>query len=148
MKRKVGLLLPFLISLAGLTLIFCLPARKPGSAQAKYLPLTSIEVTTLADELNIDGDCSLREAIAAANTNTNVDACLAGQTLTDTITFQVPGMIIVTSPLTVTAGGPLVIDGQGSITTSGGGGEMIATKVDPLTGESVAITYTLNTSEN
>lgn len=35
-----------------------------------------------------------------------------------------------------------------SITTSGGGGEMIATKVDPLTGETVAVTYTLNTSEN
>jgi hypothetical protein len=34
-----------------------------------------------------------------------------------------------------------------TITISGGGGDMIATKVDPLTGESVAITYTLNTSE-
>lgn len=39
---------------------------------------TTIQVTTTADELNNDGDCSLREAIQAANTNTAVDACPAG----------------------------------------------------------------------
>lgn len=38
-----------------------------------------IFVTTFADELNNDGDCSLREAIRSANTNTAVDACTAGQ---------------------------------------------------------------------
>jgi len=37
-----------------------------------------IAVTTTADELNADGDCSLREAIQAANTDTAVDACPAG----------------------------------------------------------------------
>lgn len=37
-----------------------------------------INVNTLADELNTDGDCSLREAIQAANTNSAVDACPAG----------------------------------------------------------------------
>ncbi|HEY8491420.1 MAG TPA: CSLREA domain-containing protein, partial [Dehalococcoidia bacterium] len=35
----------------------------------------TIAVTTTADELNSDGDCSLREAIQAANTDTDVDAC-------------------------------------------------------------------------
>jgi len=35
-------------------------------------------VTTTADELNVDGDCSLREAIIAANTDTAIDACGAG----------------------------------------------------------------------
>ncbi len=34
---------------------------------------TSISVTTTADELNTDGDCSLREVIRAANRNTRVD---------------------------------------------------------------------------
>lgn len=37
-----------------------------------------IAVTTPDDELNTDGDCSLREAVVAANTNAPVDACPAG----------------------------------------------------------------------
>jgi CSLREA domain-containing protein len=79
-------------------------------------------VTTLEDELNTDGDCSLREAIEAANTNLPVDACPAGDAvITDTITFDVMGTITVTSQLSVTADSPLVIDGGGVITTSGGG---------------------------
>ena len=45
-----------------------------------------IEVTTNTDELNNDGDCSLREAIQAANLNTVVDACPAGLGA-DTITI-------------------------------------------------------------
>lgn len=39
---------------------------------------SSITVTTTSDELNQDGDCSLREAIVAANTDQAVDACPAG----------------------------------------------------------------------
>lgn len=38
----------------------------------------TIPVTTSQDELNTDGDCSLREALVAANTNSPVDACPAG----------------------------------------------------------------------
>ena len=41
-------------------------------------PGAVITVTTTDDELNGDGDCALREAIQAANTNTAVDACVAG----------------------------------------------------------------------
>jgi CSLREA domain-containing protein len=78
-------------------------------------------VNTLDDELNGDGDCSLREAIEAANTNTAVDVCPAGDAvITDTISFDVAGMITVTSQLSVLAGGPLVIDGGEAITVSGG----------------------------
>lgn len=47
----------------------------------------AIVVNTSADELNTDGDCSLREAIQAANTNSAVDACPAG-TGADVITFE------------------------------------------------------------
>jgi CSLREA domain-containing protein len=37
-----------------------------------------IVVTTTVDELNNDGDCSLREAIRAANADAAVDTCVAG----------------------------------------------------------------------
>ena len=45
---------------------------------------STIVVTTTEDELNNDGDCSLREAITAANTDMNVDNCPAGSSV-DTI---------------------------------------------------------------
>jgi CSLREA domain-containing protein len=45
----------------------------------------TITVTTPVDELNADGDCSLREAVRAANTNAAVDACTSGVTGQDTI---------------------------------------------------------------
>ena len=38
----------------------------------------TITVNTTTDELNADGDCSLREAIIAANTDAAIDACAAG----------------------------------------------------------------------
>lgn len=46
-----------------------------GSATARAATIT---VNTTADELNSDGDCSLREAVRAANTGAAVDACPAG----------------------------------------------------------------------
>ena len=39
-----------------------------------------IFVTTTEDGIANDGDCTLREAILAANTNTAVDECAAGTT--------------------------------------------------------------------
>lgn len=45
----------------------------PGLALA-----ATISVSTTTDELNTDGDCSLREAVVAANTDAAVDACTAG----------------------------------------------------------------------
>jgi CSLREA domain-containing protein len=81
-----------------------------------------ITVNTTADELNSDGDCSLREAIAAANTNLPVDACPAGTPgpIIDVITFSVTGTISLTNgQLTVTD--DLMIDGPGAtnLTVSG-----------------------------
>ena len=78
-------------------------------------------VTTLEDVVFSDSYCSLREALQAANTNTTVEDCGIGGVLTDAVSFDVAGIITVTSQLEVTAGGPLVIDGGGVITTSGGG---------------------------
>ncbi|MDT0630243.1 choice-of-anchor Q domain-containing protein [Rubrivirga sp. S365] len=48
----------------------------------------SIVVTTGEDEDNADGDCSLREAVRAANTNAAVDGCAAGSADGDRITFS------------------------------------------------------------
>lgn len=59
---------------------------------------TTITVNTTADELNSNGNCSLREAIRAANTDTAVDACPAGsgpdviQVPAGTITLAIPGV--------------------------------------------------------
>lgn len=46
---------------------------------ASAVSATTITVTTVDDELNVDGDCSLREAIRSANLDAGpVDACAAG----------------------------------------------------------------------
>lgn len=54
-----------------------------------------IFVNTADDELNNDGDCSLREAVEAANTNTSVDNCTSGQSASvDAIFFAVAEDIV------------------------------------------------------
>ena len=50
----------------------------PFAGKGQIVYAASLTVTTTDDELNADGDCSLREAIQAANTDTAVDACFAG----------------------------------------------------------------------
>jgi CSLREA domain-containing protein len=76
-----------------LTLGLCLLANPlhstPATADAGILAGTTIKVTTQNDEFNTDGDCSLREALRAANLNIAVDACPAG-TGTDTVSLE-PG---------------------------------------------------------
>jgi CSLREA domain-containing protein len=54
----------------------------------------SMDVNTTDDENNSDGDCSLREAIIAANTDTAVDACTAGNG--DDIITLPPGTYLLT----------------------------------------------------
>lgn len=67
-----------LIGFAVLGILFVLASS--GTAEA-----ATITVNTLDDELNVDGDCSLREAIEAANADAAVDSCTAGNG-DDTIT--------------------------------------------------------------
>ena len=54
-----------------------------GCSASPAWPAT-ITVNTTDDELNADGDCSLREAIQSANTDAVVDGC-AGGTGADTV---------------------------------------------------------------
>ena len=63
--------------------VFLLYLLMPSSASAA----TPITVTTTADVLAVDGQCSLREAIIAANTDASTGDCQAGSGA-DTITFS------------------------------------------------------------
>ena len=121
MNRICGLLLSICFALIGLIALLFGMSSSSVMAEQPVTPEAAIIVDTLDDELNSDGDCSLREAIKAASTNTPVDTCRQGDVITDTIIFDGSGTITVTSQLSVTAGGPLVIDGGEVITTSGGG---------------------------
>ena len=79
------------------------------------LTATTITVNTDADELNSNNNCSLREAIVAANTDTAVDNCPAGSGA-DTITFADNYTITLTSALPdITT--DVTIDGEGAANT-------------------------------
>ncbi|HJX39707.1 MAG TPA: CSLREA domain-containing protein, partial [Anaerolineae bacterium] len=108
-------------ALAGLlALVFLCLAAFSGAARPAQAS-TTINVNTFTDELNTDGDCSLREAIRAANLDVGVDACPAGSG-TDTVilpagtcTLTLPGTgensaltgdLDITSHLTISGAGP------------------------------------------
>jgi CSLREA domain-containing protein len=80
MHRRVGhsaVLRRFLVGLGTLALVAPLEFGVVIPVMPAYAAST-ITVTTTADELNTNGNCSLREAIQAANRDTRVDACAAG----------------------------------------------------------------------
>lgn len=88
----------------------------------------AITVNTPDDELNSDGDCSLREAIRAANLDTAVDACSPGSGA-DEITFALttPAIITLTQGQLVIENDPLTLTGPGAaqLTLSGNGAARI-----------------------
>ena len=122
MSKILRLSIPFILAclFLGMMIVLARASSQAVAAPSRSTPEGAILVNTLKDELNTDGDCSLREAIEAANTNTSVDACGTGEVVNDIITFDVAGTITVTSQLSVAAGGPLVISGGGAIKVSGG----------------------------
>jgi len=92
-----------------------LPAIRPAPM------FNTITVTTTADTIANDGQCSLREAITAANNNSAVNECAAGAG-TDTITFNIPGAGVQTITLTSSLPGmnaPTIIDGSTQIGPGG-----------------------------
>ena len=81
----------------------------------------TLVVNTFTDELNTDGDCSLREAVRAANTNLAVDACPAGSASTVdiiTLTTGTYGLTVGGTDNTAVSG-DLDITGDTRITGSG-----------------------------
>jgi CSLREA domain-containing protein len=101
-----------IVLLVGLTLML---------APAPLAHAVTITVTTTADELNNNGQCSLREAIANANADNQSGStdCAAG-TGNDTITFDISRTITLGSELTITDAAALTIAGPaGGITVSG-----------------------------
>ena len=66
----------------------------PGPAGPAYAQ--TITVTTTAEAPGADGDCTLGEAIQAANSNSPVDQCPAG-TSSDTIVLQAGATYTLTS---------------------------------------------------
>ena len=63
-----------------LALLFTLGGQaQPASAQDEPAPrYRTITVTTTKDDISKNGNCTLREAVQAANTNKTVDRCPAG----------------------------------------------------------------------
>jgi CSLREA domain-containing protein len=114
-----------------LLLLIALPVTLGGAStifQTAFAATISVNTTT--DENNTDGDCSLREAILAANTDNPVDACPTGNGA-DTINLPagtyvlaivgigedaaLTGDLDITEELTIHGAGKLntIIDGNG-----------------------------------
>ncbi|MFN8000741.1 MAG: CSLREA domain-containing protein [Acidobacteriota bacterium] len=94
---------------------------RPGNASAAVASPTvtatlfaTITVNTTADDNTVNGNCTLREAIIAANTNAAVDACTAGAAGGDNIVFNLGAgtpSIAVTGSALPDITEPVVIDG-------------------------------------
>ncbi|HMB59471.1 MAG TPA: CSLREA domain-containing protein [Xanthomonadales bacterium] len=96
--------------LPGRTLFFLLSIFLTAPAHASL-----IFVNTANDELNSDGDCSLREAVEFANSNAAVDGCTGGQSVqTDAIFFTVGDEIVLSPGLS-----PLIITDRVNLVGSG-----------------------------
>jgi CSLREA domain-containing protein len=104
-------------------------AAAVGFGNYRTVQAASIAVTTAGDELNADGDCSLREAVRAANLDQGVDLCPAGagaDTITlasQTYTLSVAGRdedAASQGDLDIIGELTLVGTGEGSTTISGG----------------------------
>lgn len=90
----------------GLVLVHLFLAVNPPSRAA------TIVVDTLLDSTGVDGFCSLREAILAADSNSPSGDCAAGSGPSDRIRFAVTGTIVLTSDLPA-IGAAVAIEGPG-----------------------------------
>src|SRR5215208_6803826 len=115
-----------LVAAALAATIVVLMAMSATPAKAA-VPGTTITVNTIEDKSNTLGDCSLREAIKAANTNSAVDGCRAGSaTKRDAIRFSLgeqATIVLVKKLPTITDASGLAINGgrEAQITVSGDG---------------------------
>lgn len=96
------------------------------NTQPERAHAAGIVVTSLADTLTADGQCTLREALANAQADSAVHADCAGGAGFDVVTFSLSGVITLASPLPQLAGtgGAITIDGAGQAITLDGGGSL------------------------
>ena len=85
------------------------------------VPRADITVNTVSDELNADGDCSLREAITSANSDSASDACAIGGAA-DSIGFGVAGTIVLNSALPAINSDVAIVGPAGDKVIISGGG--------------------------
>lgn len=135
-RQFVALAATFIIASA---FVVMAPAH---SAQA-----ATFTVTTLGDSMSVDGACTLREAIVAANTDAPSGDCAAGAG-SDTITFAVSGPILLTSTLPiVTDPAGLTIDGNGQdIILDGDIASRVLQSSAPLTLRNLTLTRATNSA--
>ncbi len=122
MKTKVRFYVTILIISALLSMpVSAATASPPSNANPENSIQSFIQVTTLEDNENVDGLCSLREAIRATREEKTVDACVGGLGTSDTITFAFAGTItLAMGQLVIPAwSDDLIIDGAGQITING-----------------------------
>src|SRR3954452_12265167 len=94
---------------------------------ARLAYASTITVTTSADDITVNGNCTLREAIQAANTDAAVDACTAGSGA-DTIAVQAGATYTLATQDNAQFGfngtpaiyTPITIEGNGATITRGG----------------------------
>lgn len=98
-----------------------------GVYAALYQPVSAatINVDTLDDNTNDDGNCTLREAILSAQEMPANDDCVAGSSGADNITFSANGTIVLGSSLVISS--DISIDGSNDIVLDGDGSDRIFT---------------------
>lgn len=80
-----------------------------------------IIVDTTADDTIVNGNCTLREAMMAANTNASVDACSDGDASLDSVIIFASGTISLTGgPLPITGTVSILGPGESSLVIDGG----------------------------
>lgn len=122
MKKTNPFLKMFLALLAGVAL----PILASGVLVSLTYAAGPITVNTAVDEYNSDGDCSLREAIQAANYNVAVDACTSGTVGADVIEFNLPPTpAVITLTYSTLNYRPLEIKNE-PLTINGPGAELLA----------------------
>ncbi|HEY3830956.1 MAG TPA: CSLREA domain-containing protein [Acidimicrobiia bacterium] len=109
LRRGAALLLAL-----GLGSAASIAAARPATARVRSNTFSNITVTTASDDNTVDGNCSLREAIEAANTASAVDACPAGGSTTSIGLRPNTTYVLQHGELDVESDIDLVGDGEGS----------------------------------
>lgn len=111
----------------------------------------TITVDTIDDDQTANGNCTLREAILAANTNTTIDNCTAGDAENDAIDLTaVIGIINLGSGLpTITENLNITGPGMGILSVNANGTSRVITVDSPTDNQTISISgLTLTSGDN